>query len=427
MIWTCALTVVLAGASGAMGAWAGGNEQPATAPAPTGGAKPPMSQQELEQLLAPIALYPDSLVSQILMASSYPLEVVQADRWIKANASLKGDALAGALNGQTWDAAVKSLTGFPEVLAMMSEKLEWTMKLGDAFIGQQKQVMDTVQRLRSKAADQGNLESTDQQTVQVQDEGGAQVIVIESTSPDVIYVPRYDPVVVYGAWPYPAYPPYAYYPPGYAAGTAALSFGLGVACGAAWGWAWGDCDWHGGDVNIDVDRNSNFNQNIDRSKIKNELNAKGLGDGKGRWQHDGAHRQGVSYRDNATAQKYGRGTDARTTQSREQFRGRAEAGQRDIARGGADQFKGRSGEGARAGGGERAASGSRQRTAGSSNRAGGGSSAFGGTNRSSSSTRAASSRGHSSRASSAGSRGGGGGGRGGGGRGGGGRGGGGRR
>jgi hypothetical protein len=365
------------------------------------GAKPPMSQPELDQLLAPIALYPDSLVSQIVMASTYPLEVVQADRWVKANAGLRGDALAEVLNQQTWDASVKSLTGFPEVLSMMSEQLDWTTKLGDAFISQQKQVMDTVQQLRMKARNEGNLDSTKEQEVEVREEGGTEVIVIESTVPEVIYVPRYDPVVVYGAWPYPAYPPYTYYPPGYVAGTALVSFGLGVACGAAWGWAWGDCDWRGGDVNIDIDRNFNFNQNIDRTAIKNELNAKGLGEGRGEWRHDASHRQGVSYRDNATAQKYGRGADARTTQAREQFRGRAEAGQRDMARGGADEFR----RGGGASRGEPRGSGARGRSTGSATRSG--NSAFSGTQRSGSSTRAASSRGHSSRASRGGGRGGG--------------------
>src|SRR5215813_2227310 len=186
---------------------------------------------EIEQLVAPIALYPDSLVSQILMASTYPLEVVQADRWAKANKTLKGEALTKALEAQDWDPSVKSLVNFPQVLAMMSEKLDVTQKLGDAFLAQQKDVLDAIQRLRAKAQAQGNLKTTKEQTVIVEqpaaqttvveqpaaqttvvEQPAAQttIIKIEPTNPQVVYVPTYNPTVVYGAWPYPAYPPYTY-------------------------------------------------------------------------------------------------------------------------------------------------------------------------------------------------------------------------
>jgi hypothetical protein len=163
----------------------------------------PFKPEELDQLLAPIALYTDSLLSQILMASTYPLEVVQADRWVKQNKDVKGDALTAALEKQNWDPSVKSLVNFPQVLQMMSEKLEWTQKLGDAFLAQQKDVMDTVQNLRAKAYEQGNLKTTKEQKVIVQEK----VIVIESASPEVVYVPVYNPTVVYGVLVYPAYPP----------------------------------------------------------------------------------------------------------------------------------------------------------------------------------------------------------------------------
>src|SRR5262245_55126221 len=178
--------------------------------------------EEIEQLVAPIALYPDSLVSQILMASTYPLEVVQADRWAKANKTLKGEALTKALEAQSWDPSVKSLVNFPQVLATMSEKLDVTLKLGDAFLAQQKDVLDAIQRLRGRAQAQGNLKTTKEQTVIVEqpaaqttvvEQPAAQqttVIRIEPTDPQVVYVPTYNPTVVYGAWPYPAYPPYAY-------------------------------------------------------------------------------------------------------------------------------------------------------------------------------------------------------------------------
>ena len=176
------------------------------------GGKPVFKQEELDQMLAPIALYPDSLLTQVLMASTYPLEVVQADRWAKKNKDMKGDALAKALEAQPWDPSVKSLVNFPQVLAMMSEKLDLTQKLGDAFLAQQKDVMDTIQKLRAKAEASGNLKTTKEQVVKVEKE----VIIIEPASPQVIYVPTYNPTVVYGAWAYPAYPPAHYYPPVYA-------------------------------------------------------------------------------------------------------------------------------------------------------------------------------------------------------------------
>jgi len=347
-------------------------------------------QEELDQMLAPIALYPDSLLTQVLMASTYPLEIVQADRWAKKNKDLKGDAFAKALEAQPWDPSVKSLVNFPQVLSIMSEKLELTQKVGDAFLAQQKDVMDTIQKLRAKANASGNLKTTKEQKVTVEKE----VIIIESASPDVVYVPSYNPAVVYGSWPYPAYPPSYYYPPGYAA----AGFLTGVAIGAAWGYAWGNANWHGGDVNINSNRNVNRNTNIDRGKYQ----GKGQG-GQGNWQHDASHRGGASYRDQGTAQKYNRGAGGEGAKSREAYRGRAEQGRQDLSKGGADQFKG---------GGDR--SGGKQ---------GGG--AFSGMDRGGSAARDSSSRGSSSREGmSSGSRGGGGSGGGGGSRGGGGGGGG---
>src|SRR5688500_8180573 len=205
---------------------------------------PTFAPEELEQIVAPIALYPDSLLAQVFMASTYPLEVVEAARFAKENPALKDKALDEALQGKAWDASVKSLVSFPQVLTMMDEKLDWTQKLGDAFLAQQKAVMDTIQSLRAKAQAAGNLKTTKEQTVIVEQK----IIKIEPASPQVIYVPAYNPTVVYGAWPYPAYPPYYYYPPGYVATATAFSFMAGAAVGAAWGYAWGNCDYHGGNV-----------------------------------------------------------------------------------------------------------------------------------------------------------------------------------
>jgi uncharacterized membrane protein YgcG len=249
-----------------------------------GGGKPAFKQEELDQMLAPIALYPDSLLTQILMASTYPLEVVQADRWAKQNKDMKGDALAKTLEAQTWDPSVKSLVNFPQVLSMMSEKIDLTQKLGNAFLVQQKDVMATIQKLRAKAQAAGNLKTTKEQVVKVEKE----VIIIESPSPQVIYVPAYNPTVVYGVWAYPAYPPYPYYPPGYTAGAA---FVTGVAVGAAWGYAWGHSDWHGGSVNVNYNQNINYNNNINRSKYATQYPS-----GQGQWKQQATTSQQVQAR-----------------------------------------------------------------------------------------------------------------------------------
>jgi len=168
--------------------------------------------EELEQLVAPIALYPDALLAQILMACTYPLEIVSAARWVEVNPTLQDQALEDALQTQPWDPSVKSLTAFPQVLTMMNDKLDWTQKLGDAFLAQQKDVMDAVQGLRTKAQSQGNLQTTTEQKVIVEQPAGSQttIVKIEPANPQVVYVPTYNPTVVYGAWPYPAYPPYYY-------------------------------------------------------------------------------------------------------------------------------------------------------------------------------------------------------------------------
>ena len=177
-----------------------------------------LKSEELDALVAGIALYPDTLVSLVLMASTYPLEIVHADRWVKENQNLKGDELKAAVDKQAWDDSVKSLVATPDVLSMMSTKLDWTQKLGDAVLAQQPDVMDAIQRLRTKADANKKLTSTKEQKVTKKQEQGKEVIVIEPTDPDTIYVPYYDPAVVYGGWPYPAYPPYYFPPPGYIAG-----------------------------------------------------------------------------------------------------------------------------------------------------------------------------------------------------------------
>jgi hypothetical protein len=264
---------------------------------------------QLDQLVAQIALYPDPLLAQVLMASTYPLEVVQADRFVKENKKLIDDKLKEALAKQDWDASVKELVATPTVLAMMSDRLDWTQSLGDAVLAQQADVMDAIQRLRAKAQANNKLETTKQQTVTVKQEADQQVIEIEPATPDVVYVPYYDPAVVYGEWSYPDYPPYYYPPPsGYITGGA-------IATGLAWGAAyavgrgiWDDIDWNRGDINIDVDRNIDIDRNVDIDRKK--------------WEHDSQHRRGVKYDNDAVRNKFAK-ADTRPADRKLDYRGRS--------------------------------------------------------------------------------------------------------
>jgi hypothetical protein len=216
-----------------------------------------LKPEELDQLVAPIALYPDPLLAEVLMASAYALDIVQAERWLQSHKNLKGDQLKAALAKEDWDDSIKSLVATPDVLAMMSEKLDWTDKLGDAVVAQQPDVMDAVQRLRVKAQANNKLTSTKEQTVTVSQTGGKQVIAIEPNDPGTVYVPYYDPAVVYGTWPYPDYPPYYWPPPpyiGYGLLAAGLAFGAGYALGSWWsgGYWGGNINWSGGGNNINI-------------------------------------------------------------------------------------------------------------------------------------------------------------------------------
>jgi uncharacterized membrane protein YgcG len=221
--------------------------QQAQAPPPASGQAPapqytPETPEQLQQLVAPIALYPDSLVAQILSAATFPEQVVEADRWVQAHPDLKGDALAQAVDQMQWDPAVKALTAFPSVLGNMDKNLSWTSTLGDAYYNQQQDVTDAVQVMRQKAEQSGNLKTTPQQTVTTQ----GSTVIIQPAQPNVVYVPAYDPWVVYGpplvAWP-------GWYPyPGIWYGGPFLSFGIGFGIGfyGGFGWGWGHWgyDWH---------------------------------------------------------------------------------------------------------------------------------------------------------------------------------------
>jgi len=335
---------------------------------------PSFRPEEVDQMVAPIALYPDSLLAQVLAASTYPLEIVQAARFVQQNKELKGEKLMAAAKDKDWDPSVKAMLEFPDVLAMMNEKLEWTEKLGNAFLSQQKDVMTSVQRLRQKAQESGNLKTTKEQKVIVEEQ--TKVIVIESASPQVVYVPTYNPVVVYGAWPYPAYPPYPVYPPGYVAAGAAFSFAAGVAVGAAWSGhgGWG-CGWGNNEVNVNVNKQNNFTKNNYNNSQKYQKTQTAQNQN---WQHNPEHRKGAQYPNQNTAQKYGQqrsGSGGRaTTQEARGYGGGA--GERsggkpqtsDLSRGGGKESAfGGSGKG----GSERASSFRGQESRGSASRSSG--------------------------------------------------------
>src|SRR5262250_2812773 len=215
---------------------------------------------QLDSLVAPIALYPDPLLAQILAASTYPLEIIQLQQWLANHKGLKDKALADAVAKESWDASIQAMAALPDVVKRLSDDIQWTTDLGNAFLAQQADVMDAIQRMRKKAQDKGNLKSNEQQKVETKVIESKSVIVVEQANPQVVYVPTYDPVVVYGppVYPYPPiyYPPAWYYPAGLA-----ISFGVGVMMGAFWsgGWGWG-CGW-GGNNDITINRNNNFNRN----------------------------------------------------------------------------------------------------------------------------------------------------------------------
>jgi hypothetical protein len=365
-------------------------EKPSAAgTAPEAAAKLPPEQ--LDSLVAPIALYPDPLLAQTLAASTYPLEIIQLQQWMAKNPNLKDKALADAVAKQPWDPAVQSMAAFPEAVKRLADDVQWTTDLGNAFLAQQSDVMDAVQRMRKKAQDTGALKTTEQQKVETQVVEQKTVIIVEPADPQVIYVPSYSPTIVYGPPVYP-YPP-IYYPPPPPPGAAFVSFTMGVMIGAAfWGGACCACGWHGGGNNIYINNSNNFNQ------INHNTNV-GRGQGGGNnWQHNSQHRGGAPYTDKATASKYGgtaKGSSPATRQAsagQQQAKGGASAGQQQ-AKGGASAGQQQAKGGASAG---NRSTGSSAGNRGASPSAKGGGFGGGSGGFSGSSARASSSRGASS-------------------------------
>ncbi|HKV76967.1 MAG TPA: DUF3300 domain-containing protein [Candidatus Sulfotelmatobacter sp.] len=384
---------------------------------------------QLDSLVAPIALYPDPMLAQTLAASTYPLELIQLQQWLAKNPGLKDKALADAVMKQPWDPSIQALAALPEVVKRLADDIQWTTDLGNAFLAQQSDVMDAVQRMRKKAQDTGNLKSTEQQKVETKVIESKSIIVVEQANPQVVYVPSYDPVVVYGAPVYP-YPPIYYPPAGYYAAGIAISFGVGMMMGAAWGggWGWG-CGW-GGNNNININNNNNFNRNSNigngnRNNIgggnrpSQQPGRGGGGRGDASWKHNPQHRGGAPYGDRGTADRFG-GTSRGDSLSNRQASARQQVGRQGgnlpsnraggagvsnrASGGGLSNRAGGTGVSNRAGGGGADRVGSRDVSRGG----GGNRDAFGGGSRGSSGYNGSSARASSSRGSSSmGSRGGG--------------------
>lgn len=376
---------------------------------------PKIPNDQLDSLVAPIALYPDPLLAQVLAASTYPLEIMQLQQWLTKHKDLKDKALEDAVMKQPWDPTVQSMAALPDVVKRLADDIQWTTDLGNAFLAQQADVMDAVQRMRVKAKDSGNLKSSEQMNVETKTIENKTVVVIEQSKPDVVYVPSYNPTVVYGPPVYP-YPPIAYPPPGYYAAGMAISFGVGMAIGAAWGGGWCCNSGWGSNNTININNNNAFVNNSNRTN--NISNRSGNRTGSNNWQHNSQHRGGTPYSNRATANKYGgttrgasaadRQAGARQQQARQQAGGAMDRGGRQqpsagngSARGGNNVGAGRAG-----GGGDRVGNRSVSPGASSSSRGGGFGGGSGGL--SGSSARASSSRGASSMGGRGGGRGGGG-------------------
>jgi len=280
------------------------------------------SEAELDQMMAPIALYPDALLAQLLMAATYPADVAEAVTWSKDNPDQDGDAAVTAVQEKAWDPSVMSLVAFPQVLAMMGEQPDWVQNVGDAFLADSEAVMDTVQKLRLKAQEEGNLETTEQQKVIVETPSSTEtVIIIEPADPQIVYVPAYNPTIIYGAWWWPRYTPWYYRPVGYGFGSAVvrgIGFGIGIGITNA---LWGGCHWGRGHGSIDINVNRYNNININRNRL--DVNNKTTN-----WKHNADNRRGVPYRDEKSRKQFENKRGG--AEERKDYRGRDE--QRDKAR-----------------------------------------------------------------------------------------------
>jgi hypothetical protein len=299
--------------------------------APADQAAPAIPPDQLDSLVAPIALYPDPLLSQVLVASTYPLEIIQLQQWLQKNPGLTGDALTNAVQKQDWDPSIQAMSVFPDLVKRLSDDIKWTTDLGNAFLAQQSDVMDAVQRMRTKALDAGKLKSNEQMKVETQTVESKTVVVIQPANPQVVYVPTYNPVVVYGPPVYP-YPPIYYPPPSYYAAGMFFAFSVGIAVGAYYHGGWGyNCGW-GRNTTVIVNRNNNYISHYNRTTInngnRNNINNRPSqlpAGGGNNWQHNPQHRGGTPYSNQNVAKQYG-GTARGDSMSTRQANARQQQG-----------------------------------------------------------------------------------------------------
>jgi Protein of unknown function (DUF3300) len=357
-------------------AQSGQDPQATSAPAQQTQEVPKIPNDQLDSLVAPIALYPDPLLSQVLVASTYPLEVIQLQQWLHMKGQYMDETLRVAeVQKQDWDPSIQAMVLLPETVKQLSANIKWTQDLGNAFLAQQGDVMDAVQRMRTKAMDAGKLKSNEQMKVETKEVEGKDIVVIEQSSPEVIYVPTYDPAIIWGTAGYYPYPP-IYYPPY----SGLIAFGVGIAIGIAWGgggWGWG-FGWGNNDININ--RNNNFVSHYNRNNINRGDRVNPLGSGN-KWQHNPKHRGGAPYANKDIANRFSgagrgdsisnrpsntRGSGNRATQGGSM--GGERIGSRDVSRSPSQRNSGSFGNGGSWGGGAARTSSSR----GSSSMGGGG-------------------------------------------------------
>ncbi len=260
---------------------------------------------QLDSLVAPIAVYPDPLLGQVLVASTYPLELMQLQDFLNQNPYLKDKALGDAVALKPWDPSVQALAIFPEAVKRMADALTWTTDLGNAFLAQESDVMDSVQRMRRLAQQKGTLQSSEQQKVESETAGANEIITIEPADPEMVYVPYYDPTMVYGALVYP-YPPIYYPPPGYYEPGRAIAFAVAIALGKAWNGGWGyACAWGNRDINVNTNNVYVRNSTRTATGIQGNLSSPNNLGGATKWQHNPVHRGGAPYGNRQLANKYG--------------------------------------------------------------------------------------------------------------------------
>ncbi|MGA9704119.1 DUF3300 domain-containing protein, partial [Pseudomonas sp.] len=262
-----------------------------------------LSPQQLDNLVAPITLYPDNLLSQLLAASTYPLELVEAEQWLQQNQNLQGQQLVDAARQQPWDPSVQALVVFPDVLARLTSDIRWTTDLGNAFLAQQGDVMSAIQQLRAQARAAGQLNSNPEDTIATDTQGGQTAIQIQPTNPEQVYVPEYNPEDVWGPPAYGYYPPLDYPDYGWGFGFEPPIYIGGFFGGLGWGgWGWG-CNWFGGSLFLNV---GFFNHYGFGGGFygRGGFGGRGFG-GRETWVHNPAHRMGVGYSNRAVASRFG--------------------------------------------------------------------------------------------------------------------------